>query len=63
MIRHVLIIPDLFRILLDLAPIIPGGSAMVRLVLIIPDIFRVLFGLCTYHSRRSGVDTACTYHS
>ena len=62
-IRLVHIILDLFRVLLGLAPVIPGGPVLIRLVLIIFDIYRVLLGLCTYHSWRSGHDTACTYHS
>ena len=63
MIRLVLIIPDHFQVLLGLAPIIPGGLIKIRLVLIVPDLIRVSFGHCAYHSRRSGLDKACTNHS
>ena len=45
MIRLVLIIPDLLRVLLGHAAIIPGGPVLIRLELIIPDLFRVLLGL------------------
>ena len=44
MIMLALIILDLFRVLIGLAPIIPCGPVMIRLAPIIPDLFRVLIG-------------------
>ena len=42
---HSLPLPDLFLVLVELAPIIPGGPVLIGLALIIPDIFLVLIGL------------------
>ena len=44
MIRLALIIPDLFRVMIGLAPIIPGDPFVIRLALIFPDLFQVLIG-------------------
>ena len=40
-----LIIPDLIRVMIGLAPIIPGRPVMIRHALVIPDLFLVLIGL------------------
>ena len=45
MIRLAHIFPDLLRVLIGLAPIIPGGQVLIRLALIIPDLFRVLISV------------------
>ena len=77
MISLELINPDHFRVLLGLAPIIPGGPVVIRLVLIIPDLFRVMLGHAPIilggpvvirlariiPDLSLGLDSACTYLS